>query len=218
MSRHQPKERALSLSQQHLDLLLGPIEEVFLLPTAPLEALVAELHQPVPRAPLESVAPAAQVSALFEYGRRMAAEGRVTHLAFDGPLVSGATTPFSLDGERYESLESMYHSLKLPEGSPERAACAAAPAWQARRLTRRMRTETFTYRERPMRVGSPEHAGLIARAVAAKVEQQGRVQEALQATGRALLVIRTSHQGAPLNVLGRVTPIALMIERWRRWG
>lgn len=198
--------------------LRGPIADVFAMEEPALSSLLEQLYDPVPPPPLAGVAPLGHVTALFEYGRRMVAEGKIVHLAFDGPLVSSASTPFFLDDERYDSIESMYHALKLPEHSEERATCALAPGWQARRLTRRMRTDLFRYRGVEVKVGSAQHAGLIARAVAAKVEQHRRVQDALHATGRAQLVIRSSHRGAPLNVLGRVAPAALMIERWRRWG
>src|SRR5687768_2597348 len=42
-------------------------------------------------------------------------------------LCNAAPTPFVLDGERFHSIDSFYAALKLPEGTPERTSCAAAP-------------------------------------------------------------------------------------------
>ncbi|HRC56320.1 MAG TPA: hypothetical protein PKU97_10375 [Kofleriaceae bacterium] len=208
----------MSQREELLQVLRGPLEQVFARSEDELAQLASLLHAPVPPPPVASEPRVSSASALFEYGRQMIADGKIVHLSFDGPLISGASTPISLDGVRYASLESLYHCLKLPEGSAERAACAAATAWEARRLTRRLHTASFGYQGKELTVGSAEHAALIARAVAAKVEQHVEVQDALHATGRALLIIRASHRGVPLNVLGRVNPLALMLERWRRFG
>lgn len=42
-------------------------------------------------------------------------------------LCNAAPTPFVLGRERFNSIDSFYEALKLPEGTPERAACASAP-------------------------------------------------------------------------------------------
>jgi hypothetical protein len=63
-------------------------------------------------------------------------------------------------------------------------------------------------------VDSAEHDGIVAEAVSEKVRQQPAVLTALLATGHAKLAFQLTHAGTP-GVLARVTPLALMIERWK---
>src|SRR5262245_49552764 len=42
-------------------------------------------------------------------------------------LCNAAPTPFLLDGELFHSIDSFHHALKIPEGTPDRAACAQSP-------------------------------------------------------------------------------------------
>ena len=130
-------------------------------------------------------------------------------------LCNAAPTPFLLNGERFYSVDSFHEALKLSEGTPERAACAIAPVLEARRLTRKVRSEAFTYRGQTIAVGSAEHEALLAAAVSAKVAQNPDVQTALQETGAARLVFPLSYSDHP-GVLARVTPLTLMIERWKQ--
>jgi predicted NAD-dependent protein-ADP-ribosyltransferase YbiA (DUF1768 family) len=128
-------------------------------------------------------------------------------------LCNAAPTPFEIDGEPVASVESFHKSLKLPDGW-ERAACRLAPAADARDLTRHRRSTTFDCRGRTIVVGSAEHDGIIAEAVAAKVNQRPEVLAALLATGDARLAFPSTSSPTP-GVLARVTPLALMIERWK---
>jgi hypothetical protein len=128
-------------------------------------------------------------------------------------LCNAAPTPFEIDGERVASIESLQESLKLPEGR-ERASCRLATAADARDLTRRRRSMTFEYRGQTFAVDSAEHEGTIAEAVAAKVAQRPDVLAALLATGDARLAFPLTYAREP-GVLARVTPLALMIERWK---
>ena len=130
-------------------------------------------------------------------------------------LCSAAPTPFVLDGERYSLIDSCYHALKIPEGTAERAACAMAPLADARRLARGFVADGFLYRGRPIVVGSAEHEGLLAAAISAKVDQHESVLAALRQTGAARLVFPLPFSEQP-GLLARVTPLALMVERWRR--
>ena len=130
-------------------------------------------------------------------------------------LCNAAPTPFLLNGERFYSVDSFHEALKLPERSPERAACAMAPFLEARRLTRKIHREAFTYRGQTIAVGSAEHEGLLATAVSAKVAQNPDVQIALRGTGTARLVFPLSYSARP-GPLARVTPLTLMIERWKQ--
>jgi predicted NAD-dependent protein-ADP-ribosyltransferase YbiA (DUF1768 family) len=128
-------------------------------------------------------------------------------------LCNGAPTSFEIDGHRVASVESFQKSLKFPEGC-ERAACRVASAADARDLTRHRRSTTFEYRGRIIAVDSAEHEGIIAEAIAAKVSQRPEVLNALLATGDARLAFPLTYAGEP-GVLARVTPLALMIERWK---
>lgn len=130
-------------------------------------------------------------------------------------LCNAAPTPFLLNGERFYSVDSFHEALKLPERTPERAACAMAPFLEARRLTRKIHREAFTYRGQTIAVGSAEHEGLLATAVSAKVAQNPDVQIALRDTGTARLVFPLSYSARP-GPLARVTPLTLMIERWKQ--
>jgi hypothetical protein len=129
-------------------------------------------------------------------------------------LCNAAPTPFALDGERFYSVDSFHEALKLPEDTPERAACAMAPFLEARRLTHKIRSETFTDRGRRIAVGSADHESLLAKAVSAKVAQNPDVQIALRETGTARLVFPLTYSDRP-GALARVTPLTLMIERWK---
>jgi hypothetical protein len=130
-------------------------------------------------------------------------------------LCNAAPTPFSLGGERFYSIDSFYEALKLPEGTPERAACATAPMIEAKRLARRNVGGEFTYRGTIVSVGSADHAGLLAAAICAKLEQNRAVQSALLETGTARLTFPLTFNSQP-GPLARVTPLTLMIERWKQ--
>ena len=130
-------------------------------------------------------------------------------------LCNAAPTPFLLGGERFNSIDSFYEALKLPEGTSERAACAIAPMIDAKRLARRVVAAEFMYRGKATTVGSPEHAGLLAAAICAKIEQNRAVQIALLETGNARLTFPLTFSSQP-GLLARVTPLTLMIERWRQ--
>lgn len=130
-------------------------------------------------------------------------------------LCNAAPTPFLLNGEPFYSVDSFHEALKLPEGTRERAACAMAPFLEARRLTHKIRSEAFTYRGQTIAVGSADHESLLAAAVSAKVAQNPDVQIALRDTGTARLVFPLSYSDHP-GALARVTPLTLMVERWKQ--
>lgn len=130
-------------------------------------------------------------------------------------LCNAAPTAFVLEGEPFYSIDSFYEALKLPEGTSEREACAMAPVIEAKRLARRRVGDEFTYRGTTIRVGSAEHAGLLAAAVCAKIQQNQAVQIALLQTGTARLTFPLTYSSQP-GPLARVTPLTLMIERWKQ--
>lgn len=130
-------------------------------------------------------------------------------------LCNAAPTPFVLGSERFYSIDSFYETLKLPEGTPERAECAMAPMIVAKRLAHRSVAGEFMYQGDAISVGSPNHSGLLAAAVCAKIEQNRAVQIALLETGTARLIFPLTFSKHP-GPLARVTPLTLMIERWKR--
>jgi predicted NAD-dependent protein-ADP-ribosyltransferase YbiA (DUF1768 family) len=129
-------------------------------------------------------------------------------------LCNAAPAEFELNGEYFYSIDSFAEALKFQEGTPDRGACAMAPVMEAKRLARRIRGKEFTYRDQTIAVGSSEHEAVLAAAISAKVAQHPDVQTALGETGRARLVFPLSYSRHP-GALARVTPLALMIERWR---
>jgi predicted NAD-dependent protein-ADP-ribosyltransferase YbiA (DUF1768 family) len=131
-------------------------------------------------------------------------------------LCNAAPTPFVLNGENFYSIDSFYEALKMPEGTSERAMCAMSPLHEAQRLARRYRAAEFSYRGQQVTVRSAEHESLLAAAISAKVDQHPEVQTALRETGSARLVFPLSFSGEP-GALAWVTPLALMIERWKRF-
>jgi hypothetical protein len=72
----------------------------------------------------------------------------------------------------------------------------------------------FWFQGQRVSVGSAEHEAVVAAAVSAKVTQNPSVQMALRATGTAKLLFPLTFSSLP-GPLARVTPIALMIERWK---
>ena len=131
-------------------------------------------------------------------------------------LCNAAPTPFILDGESFYSIDSFHEALKIPEGTSERATCAMSPLREAQHLARRYRAAEFSYRGQRVLVRSAEHEGLLAAAISAKVEQNPDVQIALRETGAARLVFPLAFSSEP-GALARATPLALMIERWKRF-
>jgi predicted NAD-dependent protein-ADP-ribosyltransferase YbiA (DUF1768 family) len=132
-------------------------------------------------------------------------------------LCNAAPTPFVVDGESFYSVDSFHEALKIPGGTPERATCAMSPLHEAQRLARRYRAAEFSHGGKRVAVRSAEHEGLLAAAIGAKVAQNPDVQAALRETGSARLVFPLTFSHEP-GALGRVTPLALMIERWKRYN
>ena len=113
------------------------------------------------------------------------------------------------------AVDSFYEALKLPERADERALCAMSPSSAAKRIARRYRQPEFSYRGIRIPVGSVGHEALLAAAITAKIDHHPDVEAALLATGSAKLVFPSRGAAAP-GVLARVTPMTLMLERWKR--
>ena len=130
-------------------------------------------------------------------------------------LCNAAPTPFVLNGENFDSIDSFYQAIKIPEGTSERATCAISSLHEAQRLARRHHAVDFSYRGEHIAVGSAEHESIVAAAICAKLDQHHEVQIALCETGSARLVFPLAFSNEP-GALARVTPLTLMIERWKR--
>ena len=76
-------------------------------------------------------------------------------------LCNAAPTPFVLNGENFDSIDSFYQAMKIPEGTSERATCAISSLHEAQRLARRHHATDFSYRgARCRRVSrAREHCG-----------------------------------------------------------
>lgn len=131
-------------------------------------------------------------------------------------LCNAAPTPFVLNGENFYCIDSFYEALKIPEGTSERATCALSPLHQAQRTARRYHAAEFSYRGERVAVNSADHEAILAAAISAKVDQHPEVQVALRETRVARLVFPLTVSGEP-GALARVTPLTLMIERWKRF-
>lgn len=107
-------------------------------------------------------------------------------------------------------------AVLIPEGTSERARCALSLLQEAQRTARRYHGAEFSYRGERVAVGSAEHQAILAAAISAKVDQHPEVQIALRETGSARLVFPPTSSSEP-GALARVTPLTLMIERWKRF-
>lgn len=120
-----------------------------------------------------------------------------------------APTPFTLDGRKYESIESFWQGLKF-EADSERARIAALDG-------RRAKTEgsavpqpaSFEYEGETITAGTWRHWALMERANRAKFTQNGYAAEALLATGNRPLV----HIVRPDS---KTIPGVIMAQIWMR--
>lgn len=99
-------------------------------------------------------------------------------------------TPFTLDGQRYESTEAFIQSLKFPDPEDQKRV-AALYGFEAKKAGKEARREVIdastgeptgyvvTYHDIQIPYKSPEHYGLIERAIRAKIEQNPQVKRAL---------------------------------------
>lgn len=129
-------------------------------------------------------------------------------------LSNFAPTPFELWGMRFASVEGFWQGLKYPEGSPEQLRVFGLVAYEAKRAGKKApRRETFTWRGKVYRVGTPEHWGLMRKALRAKFEQNPEARRALLATAG----LRLTHDLGPgrdsKTIPGRV--FAALLEEIR---
>lgn len=120
-----------------------------------------------------------------------------------------ADTPFFLDGMNYASIEGFWQGLKFPKDSDRRrlAAMHGSAAKDAGYYA--PKSDTVTYRDETITVGTAAHWHLMERACGAKFEQHALAREALLATGTRPLM----HQ---MRRDSRTIPGVIMAQIWTR--
>lgn len=89
-------------------------------------------------------------------------------------------SPFSLDGERYESVEAFRVSIKYPENDPHRKSIRKLFDKAAKEAGKDVQNvKVIQYQGNEIQVGSEEHHQLLKRALRAKLEWNPWVRNAL---------------------------------------
>jgi predicted NAD-dependent protein-ADP-ribosyltransferase YbiA (DUF1768 family) len=115
-------------------------------------------------------------------------------------------TPFELDGISYASVESFWQSLKCRKDN-DRLRIAKLSGAEAKRASGAFPyEETFTYRGEEILTGSFSHWKLMARACAAKFDQNAAARSALVSTFPYPLEhrLRNDSQTIPGDVMARI--------------
>ncbi len=97
-------------------------------------------------------------------------------------------SPFVLDGALFASVEGFIQGIKFPEGDPRREAAFQSSGWPAKHLGDTADRKGVYWAGATLPYGSPEHRGLIERAIRARIAQSKGLQEALKSTAGATLV------------------------------
>lgn len=101
-----------------------------------------------------------------------------------------APAPFTLDGRRYASVEGFWQGLKFPDQT-RRDEIARLDGLPSKKIgDEAPKSETFAYEGATVRVGSPEHHGLMYCAIRAKLEQNPEILKLLVETGTRPIVHR----------------------------
>jgi predicted NAD-dependent protein-ADP-ribosyltransferase YbiA (DUF1768 family) len=123
------------------------------------------------------------------------------------PISNLALTPFLLDGRMYQSVEGFWQGLKF-DSERDRNRIAKLHGGEAKGAGDGAEFRThFQYEGQEIRVGSPEHWGLMRRACKAKFTTNFEAQEALLATGQRWLTHRMRRDS-------RNIPGAILAEIW----
>lgn len=121
-------------------------------------------------------------------------QGRVFNVASNSSdpteavLSNLARSPFELDGRRYESVEGFWQGLKFPDGDVRENIASMHGIASKKVGNGAVPADTFTYLYDSYVVGSPEHQGLMKRAIRAKLEQNPEILALLLATGDAKII------------------------------
>jgi predicted NAD-dependent protein-ADP-ribosyltransferase YbiA (DUF1768 family) len=149
---------------------------------------------------------------LHDLGERTEACREPINVVSDSPnpvarLISNfATTPFELDGQRYESVESFWQSLKfISDEDRRRLAQLNGPDARAEG-DRQGYGSTICYRGEEIAVGTAAHWQLMENACRAKFDQNAEARGALLATGERPLVhvVRRDSKAIPGVIMAQI--------------
>jgi predicted NAD-dependent protein-ADP-ribosyltransferase YbiA (DUF1768 family) len=120
-----------------------------------------------------------------------------------------AHTPFELDGNAYASVEAFWQGLKFPDAERRRQLSrlhgleARSAGFDAEA------SDTLSYREHTIRVGTSDHWHLMYLACRAKFSQHEQARAALVGTGDRPLIHKTRRDS-------RTIPGVVMADIWMR--
>jgi predicted NAD-dependent protein-ADP-ribosyltransferase YbiA (DUF1768 family) len=129
-----------------------------------------------------------------------------------------ATTPFELDGQRYQSVESFWQGLKFADEA-DRRRLAVLDGVQARAEGEKQGYgATVSYNGKTIVIGTSAHWRLMERACRAKFEQNAEARAALLATGERPLihVVRRDSMTIPGVIMAQIW--TRIRERMRKGG
>jgi hypothetical protein len=121
-----------------------------------------------------------------------------------------AHTPFTLDGVQYASVEAFYASLLLPPQRRERVRMMYGV--RAKHEIPKVKPRTFDYGPENIGLGTVEHAGLIKRAIRAKLEAHPAIASAFFATRHRPIVHETGYEDAPDSEFPKAVLCRLLTE------
>ena len=125
------------------------------------------------------------------------------------PISNLAHTPFSIDGERYASIEGFWQGLKFIDPIQRRAIAKLSGAEAKEAGDPAGQPLAFDFGGVSITAGSPEHWALMRHACEAKFAQHSDACQALLATGDRWLTHKVRKDS-------RTIPGAIMADIWMR--
>lgn len=116
-------------------------------------------------------------------------------------LSNFSNDPFDLDGETFASVEGFIQGIKFPPNHPARLEAFQSVGMKAKKLGRGAQGDFVWFRGTTVIYGSPEHHGMIGRAMCAKFEQNREAMVALIATEGQVLTHDVGHPDSPKTSL-----------------
>lgn len=129
---------------------------------------------------------------------------------------------FTLDGEKFSSVEGFIQGTKFPEGHPARQQAFQAVGKEAKRFGKDAERKMVWWKEQEITYGSLEHRQLIERAIRAKFEQNSDAMKALLATEGTVLTHSLGYPDPPntslpasifCNILTRIREEAIQARK-----